>query len=71
MFTYIENKSANDIQTTRENAVLNIEIAIGQDISMEIQTRMLMVIPETSHIEEILEWYMFEFQLCNTTYARL
>ena len=71
MFTYIENNSANDIQTTRENAVQNIEIAIGQDISMEIQTRMLMVIPEPSHIEEILEWYMFEFQLCNTTNARL
>ena len=55
MFTYKEKNSADEMQTTQEKAVQNIEIALGQDISTELQTSTLMVIPETNKSQEILD----------------
>ena len=54
MFTYAEKNSANDMKTPWEKDVQNIGIAIGQDISTELGTRMLMVIPDPTHIQEII-----------------
>ena len=63
MFTYGEKNSVDEMQRTWEKVVQHIEIAIGQDISMELQTRTLMVIPEPTHIQEILDRHMRRVQL--------
>ena len=59
------------MQRTWEKVVQHIEIAIGQDISMELQTRTLMVIPEPTHIQEILDRHMRRVQLWYKTHARI
>ena len=55
MVTYGEKNSAKQMQTTWEKAAQHIGIAIGQDISKKLQTRMIMIIPETIHSKEILD----------------
>ena len=57
MFTYGEKNSAKNMRTTWEKAVQHIGIALGQDISMEFRTRMLMMIPEPIKSQEILDRY--------------
>ena len=59
------------MQTTWEKAVQNIGIALGQDISTELQTRIIMVIPDPFDSQEILYRNWRKFQLCNRAYARL
>ena len=58
------------MQTTWENSVQHIEIALGQDISTELQTRELMAIPQPSHSQGILDRHMRKVQLRNTTHTR-
>ena len=59
------------MRITWEKAVRHIGIGIGQGISMELQTRTLMVIPEPTHSEEILDTKMCKVQLRNIAHARL
>ena len=58
------------MRTTWEKVVQHIGIAIIQDISTEFLTITLMVIPETTQIQEILDIKMRKFQLRNTTHVR-
>ena len=54
MFAYKEKTSASAMQTTWEKAIQNIGIALGQDISTELEKSMIMVILEPIHSQEIL-----------------
>ena len=38
---------------------------------MELRTRMLVMIPEPTHIQDILDWHTRKFQLQNKTNSRL
>ena len=58
------------MQTTWENSVQHIEIALGQDISTELQTRELMAIPQPSHSQGILDRHMRKVHLRNATHNR-
>ena len=49
MFKYGEKNSAEEIRTTWEKVVQHHGIALCQDISTELRTRTLIVIPETTH----------------------
>ena len=71
MFTYGENNSADKMGTAWEKAVQHIVIALGQDISTEFRTRTLMVIPDPTHSQEILERHMCKVQLLDKTHVRL
>ena len=55
MFTYEEKNSADEMQTTWEKAVQHIGISMGQNISTELRTRTLMVLPKPTYSQEILE----------------
>ena len=59
------------MQTTWEKAIQNIEIYIGQDTSKELQTRMLILIPDPTHSQEMLDRHTWKFQLRSTTNIRL
>ena len=71
MFTYGDKKSADGIQKTWERSVQHIGIFFVQDIITELQTRIIMVIPEPFDSQEILYRNWRKFQLCNRAYARL
>ena len=71
MFTLREKNSAEITQKTWENAVQHIGIGLGQDISMKLQTRMIMVIPELIYSQEILFRHSLNVQIFNKTHARL
>ena len=71
MFTYREKNSAEEIQTTWEKVVQKIGIDIVQDISTELETSTLMVIPEPTHSQEILDRHMRKLQLHKTIHDRL
>ena len=71
MFTYGEKNSADEMETTWEKAVQHIGIALDQDISMEFQTRTLMVIPEPNHSQWIIERHMHKVHLRKKNHARL
>ena len=58
------------MRTTWEKVVQHIGIAIIQDISTEFLTITLMVIPETTQSQEILDRHTRKVQLRNTTHAR-
>ena len=54
MFTYGDKKSADGIQKTWERSVQHIGIFFVQDIITELQTRIIMVITQPIHSQEIL-----------------
>ena len=71
MFKYGKKNSADEMRTTWEKFVQHIGIDLGQYTSTELRTRKIMVIPEPTHSQEILDRHMRKVQLRNTTHARL
>ena len=71
MFTHGENNSTHEMQTIWEKAAQHIEIALDQDIRMELRMRTRMITPEPNHSQEILDIHLRKVQLCNTTHASL
>ena len=59
------------MRTTWDKVVQHIGISLGQDISTEFRTRTLMVIPNPTHSQEILDIHRHKAQLRDTTHARL
>ena len=71
MLTYGEKNYADKMQTTWEKAVQHIGIYLGQYISTEFRTRIIMVIPEEVHSQDVLGIHSCKVQLRNTNHARM
>ena len=71
MCTYGDKNLADYMWTTWEKSIQNIGIDFGQEISTELQTRMLMVILEPKNSKEILDWHTRKLQVHNTKNARI
>ena len=59
------------MQTIQEKEFHHIVMYIGQKINTELQTVMMMVIPEQTHIQEILYQHTRKVQQQNTNNTRL
>ena len=59
------------MRTTWEKVVQHNGIALGQDISIELQMRKLMVIKYPNQSQEILERQIRKVQMSNTTHTRM
>ena len=71
MFTYMKENSAVGMRATWEKFVHHIGIDISQDISTELWTRIMMVIPDPVHSQYILYRQLRQIQLHYTTHTSL
>ena len=58
-------------ELNRKRPFKNIGICLGQDITTEIRTRMLMVIPEPTYSQKILDQHTHKVRLHNTNNTKI